>query len=275
MRRERHGLSIAGKDLRGDRRSVSNVVGFVLMFGIIITSVGLVSTVGMSQLDDFNDQQQIRNADRTFELMARSFDEVVESQTTVRTEAIDLNGGSIRVDPTSSVRVTVYDASDTVVDAETIPLNALVYRMGKTAVAYENGATIRTKVHTDSGLLLHKPQFICDDGHAVLSIVTVKPKETRQISGDRTLRITGRRTNTSLLFPTATSGRGNASSSAHVDLTYHFSSASRAREWGLYFEHSDGNWTVTGSTDSSVSARCGSNLDRVYVRRTVLTISYS
>jgi hypothetical protein len=255
-----------------DDRSLSDTIGFVLTFGIIITSVGFVSTVGIGELEEFQTTQQLENADRTFELIARSFDEIEESQTSVRTDAIDLNDGSIRVARTSSVDVWVNNTDTGDTYHETVPLNALVYDFQDTSIAYENGATFRTQ--RDGGIRKHDPNLICTEDVAVISLVTVTSPTARQIGGEGTLRITGRRTNTSLLYPLAAKGSGNASTANHVDLKIN---SDRAREWRLHFEGSDGNWNVESSSDSELSVHCGTSndLDRVYVRRTVVEVTFS
>lgn len=258
-------------------RGLSDVVGFVLMFGIILTSVGLVATFGLTELEDFDQNQQLDNAERTFELVARSLDELEESQATVRTDAIDLSGGTVTVSPSSSVTVNVTDSDTGTTTTESFPLNSLTYETGNTLIGYENGATYRLRKQSDGGIINHDPGYVCSDGTAVLSFVTVESEENRQISGSGTLRITGRLTNSSLLYPVSTSGVGNASSADEVEVEYTFSGESRAREWANYFDRSEGDWTVISQTDSSVTVTCGgsSDLDHVYIRRSVISISFS
>lgn len=261
----------------GTDRALSDVVAFVLMFGIILTSVGLVATFGLSELNSFDQHQQIENADRTFELIARSLDELEESQATVRTEAIELGGSSITVSPSSSLRVTVRDTDTGTTHTESFSLNTLQYEVGNRLVGYENGATYRVRTNADGGIINHDPGLVCSDGQAVLSLVTVEAEEDRYISGSGTLRITGRLTDSSLLYPVSTSGVGNASTADQVDLRFTFSGESRAREWANHFDRSPDDWTVESQTDTSVTVRCGTSedLDHVYVRRSIIEISYS
>lgn len=44
-------------------RGVSDVVGFVLVFALIITSVGVIYTDGLTSLQDARDAQRLSNAD--------------------------------------------------------------------------------------------------------------------------------------------------------------------------------------------------------------------
>lgn len=257
--------------IRHDDRSISDIVGFVLMFGIIITSVGLVATVGLSQLSEFEERQQIRNAERTMDLISRSFDEIEETQAPVRTDAIDLAGGSVTVDEDSYLNVSVRNASDTITAAN-VSLNALAYELGDTEFAYENGAAFQTVKGDDNGIMFREPGFVCTADRAIISVVTVRADQDRQISGESTLRITGRRTNSSLLYPAGPEGSGQTASDAEaVELDFTYAGEDRSREWRLHFAD-ENNWTWD---DSDGSATCGSSLEAVYVRHTVLTITYS
>lgn len=259
---------------RTTERAVSDVVAFTLMFGIIISSVGLVATFGLTELESFDENQQLENADRTFELIARSFDELEESQATVRTEAIELGGGSITVSSSSSINVTVRDTDTGKTAHKNFTLGSLQYEVGNRLIGYENGATYRIRPNSDSGIILHKPGLVCSDGQSVLSFVTTRAEEDRYISGSRTLRITGRLAESSLLFPNST---WSASEIDQVDLKLTFGDESRAREWANHFDRDPGEWTVKDQTDTSVTVRCGDgdDLDSVYIRRSIIEISYS
>ncbi|QCC50003.1 DUF7289 family protein [Halapricum salinum] len=258
-------------------RAVSDVVAFTLMFGIILTSVGLVATFGLAELNSFNEHQKIENADRTFELIARSFDELEESQATVRTEAIELGGSSITVEESSSLTVTVRDTDTGTTHTESFPLNTLQYEVDNRLIGYENGATYRVRTNADGGIINRDPGLVCSDGQAVLSLVTIRAEEDRYISGSGTLRITGRLNDSSLLYPVSDTDVGNASAADQVDLQFTFSGESRAREWANHFDRAPGDWSVTSQTDTSVTVRCGASedLDHVYVRRSIIEVSYS
>lgn len=252
-------------------RAISDVVSFVLTFSVIITSVGLVTVVGFAQLEAFEEDEQLQSAEVTFELFAQSFDEIEESDAEKRTEAIDLSGGSLLVDqPSSSATVTVSTGSGPV--SESFELNALAYRLGDTEIAYENGATLRGAQDWESGIINHEPGFVCTEETAVLSFVTVGMDRSIQRAGSGTLRVTATRENTSLLYPVETAGR-NASGATGV--TFEIDSP-RATQWEQYFDRADG-WAITASSGSTVEVTCdpGSGPSTVYVRRTVMNISFA
>lgn len=254
----------------GDR-GLSDTLGFVLTFSIVIGSVGLVSIVGLGQLDDFSTDQQLRNAETTFELIARSFDEIEEGQTETRTDALELDGGQMYVNQSSSATVTVTRPGS---DYEaTVPLNALLYRDDGTEIVYENGATFRGAEDWDSGVLNHEPGLVCRDRGAVISLVTLDAVEGRTYGGDSTLRVTGRSTNTTLLYPTADPDpdadpdEWSADSATSVDIEI---DSPRSAQWRQYFEETAFDTDDSGPT-ATVSCE---GTERVYVRHTVIDVTF-
>lgn len=260
--------SRSSSNFRRDERSISEVVGFVLMFGIIIASVGLVATVGLSEIENYEEHQQLQNAERSFQFLSVSFNELEESQAPVRTDTFDLSGGSVTVDSSSDITVTVADSSGSTLEQKSMDLNALVYNSGDTTFAYENGATFRGKEDPDSGIMTSEPGFICDGDRAIVSLVTIKSANNRQKAGESTVQITSTRTKSSLIYP---DGSGDKASDADsVTLDYQYSGEDRIREWRKHFKDEDG-WSWTNPN----RAECGPGLDTVHVRRTVITISYT
>jgi hypothetical protein len=258
-RRRRHAT------LGTDESGLSDTIGFVLTFGVVVTSVGLVSVVGLGQLQDFSTDQQLRNAQTTFELIARSFDEIEEGQTDTRTDALELDGGQVFVNRTSTATVSV-ERPGTNYEA-TLPLNALVYRAEGTEIVYENGATFRGSSDWDSGILNHEPGLVCRDRGAVISVVTLSPESENAFGGAGTLRVTGREQNTTLLYPTADSGPGSADSATGVEVDI---DSPRSSQWRDYFR--DTRFDVDGSGDTATVSCDG--VERVYVRQTVVSVAF-
>lgn len=61
----------------GEReRGVSDIVAFTLTFAIIITGVGLVSTVALEPITDFSDRQDVVNSERGFQAAATTIEEL-------------------------------------------------------------------------------------------------------------------------------------------------------------------------------------------------------
>ncbi|QGN06252.1 hypothetical protein Hrd1104_02400 [Halorhabdus sp. CBA1104] len=244
-------------------RAVSDLVGFILTFSIIMTSVVLVSTVGFAQLDDFKTNQQLDNAESAFEIFANSFDSIEEGGAIIRQESLDLYQGTIGIERGSTATVTLNRASGA--DRSlTVPLHALVYSKGSTNISYESGATFRGR--EDGGTINQQPGFVCTDNVAVLSFVTLQSPET-SASGGGALEVTAAANGTDLLYPINQSGRGSVSDVTSISVSF---ASAREDAWLDHFDEA-ANWTVSGPT-----AQCGASdsLDRVFVRRQNVTIEF-
>jgi len=253
------------RDLTSDNRSVSDLVGFSLTFGIIIVSVGLVATVGFAQLEDFRDSQQLDNAEQSFEILGQSLESIEEGTAVTRIETLDLAGGAIGIERGSEVDITINSPSGSSY-SRTVPLNALVYASGSTNVSYESGATFRQQ--ENGGIVNTEPKFVCTDDVAVLSFVTIDSSERGSIQSDGPLEITATHNGTELIYPVNRTGTGSASDANKVELEF---SSPRESLWMDHFERAD-NWTAPGST---ATCGVGGTLDRVYVRQTNVSISFA
>ncbi|MDZ7730673.1 MAG: hypothetical protein U5K37_06770 [Natrialbaceae archaeon] len=59
-----------------DDRGVSELVGFTLSFGIIMASIALLYGFGYPGIIDYQEHEQLNNAERSFDAMAENFDDV-------------------------------------------------------------------------------------------------------------------------------------------------------------------------------------------------------
>ncbi|WEL17875.1 Putative pilin/flagellin [Halorhabdus sp. SVX81] len=241
-------------------RALSELVGFSLTFAIIIFSVGLVATVGFSQLGEFRDSQQLDNAEQSFEIVGQSLESIEEGTAVTRIETLDLSGGAIDIERGSTVDITINPGGSTY----SIPLNALVYSSGSTNVSYETGATFRQQ--ENGGIMNTGPKFVCTDDVAILSFVTIESTEMGSIQSDGPLEITATHNGTELIYPVDRTGSGSASGANSVTLEF---DSPRESLWMDHFSSAD-NWSVSSST-----ATCGGSLDRVYVRQTNVSVSFA
>ncbi|WP_181685622.1 DUF7289 family protein [Halorhabdus salina] len=245
-------------------RAVSDLIGFILTFSVVMASVILVSTVGFAQLEDFKAGQQLDNAEQTFEIFATSFDSIEEGGALTRQESLDLYQGTIGIERGSTATVTL-NRSGGPNRAISVPMNALVYSKDSTNISYESGATFRGR--EKGGTIKHKPGQVCTDDVVVLSFVTIQSPET-STSGGGALEVTATANGTDLLYPVNRSGSGSVSDVEYVSVSF---TSARDDAWLDHFDRAE-NWTVSGST-----AQCGSPSDPIeqaFVRRQNVTIEF-
>lgn len=176
-------------------RGVSDVVAFVFVFSIIITSVGIVSAVGFTVLEDIQASEQSINAERGFESLGYNLGNIQRGHAPGRTGEIKLSGGRILVaDNAPAVEVTTPGGF-----SKTLTMGSLQYDMEsrETSIAYESGAVFRS----DRGgvVAVVRPKFICRSDHAIVSIVTLR-SDADVHGGEGTVQVIGREEKSELLL---------------------------------------------------------------------------
>jgi hypothetical protein len=167
--------------MRGDERAVSDLVGFVLTFALVLASVGIVATVGFDQISEARDQEQIRNSQQGMIELAESFDYVNQRTDVKRTAGLGLSEGTLQFQR-SELEVTV-DPPSASPTSETIETGALAHRLDEYEVAYEGGA-----VFSGSGRIVeYQPAISCRGDTAIVSVLTydVDDVTVRSTTGGR------------------------------------------------------------------------------------------
>ncbi|MFC4406113.1 DUF7289 family protein [Haloarchaeobius iranensis] len=238
-----------------DDRSVSDVLAFVLVFSIIITSVGLVYSIGFSSLNDFQESEQKTNAARAFDAFSSVFDDVEEGRAVARNGELRLSGGTIEVSRESEFDIRVENSTGDPIWSGTNTTGSLLYTVDGTTIGYENGGAFRQD--GDASAMINEPSFLCDGDRAVVSLVVLRADDVTAQSGDGNVQIKARANRSTVLY-SAQRGSANAES---VNLSVTDSEFGDA--WGRYLE--DNGWSYD-SGEYSCSA------DVVVIRVTVINV---
>ncbi|GAB3668770.1 DUF7289 family protein [Halopiger thermotolerans] len=170
--------------LQRDERAVSELIAFILVFGIILSSVAVLSVTGFQAMEDYQEVEQQRNADRAMTALAANFNDVLRSDgVEQRYGELTLRGGTITVDEGVALNVSVdgdfigdkseFDL-DHVRDGNSLPLGAFTYESGDASVKYEGGSVVRTEA--TGSVALEEPRIRYDDDRdvAIVSLVVLE-----------------------------------------------------------------------------------------------------
>ncbi|AHG00820.1 hypothetical protein HALLA_09340 [Halostagnicola larsenii XH-48] len=161
-----------GRDGREDERAVTELVGFVLVFGTVVLAVALVSVVGVQSLDLHDQHQSAREVDRALIGLAGDFDDIARYEGVhERTHQLPVRGGRIETGE-SGPRVDLAVEHGDRIETESWQLGSLVYEDGSTAVAYEGGGVFRLSNMGERTPVV-EPRLACTDGIALVSLVTI------------------------------------------------------------------------------------------------------
>lgn len=241
-------------------RAVSDVLAFIFVFSIIITSVALVYGTGFSALETTREGEQKANAERAFEAVALSMDDIVSGEAPRRGGSLELGGARLEVDDETAVTVRVEDESDDQVFSDTRTVGSFEYFLDDTQVAYENGGVFRS----DSGnsVNVQRSSMTCTDERAVVSVVVLE-SSSGALGSDGGVELTMEDEETSLLYTDANGDLDN-------DVTVLVSDTDFENGWNEAMETT--GWTVNAGPDPN-EYEC-SGVENVVVRVTVIEVSF-
>lgn len=178
--------------MRSDERAVSEVVGFVLVFALIVTTVGVVYVSGFSGLENARDAERVNNAERAFDVLADNIADLYRGESPNRATELNLAESNLRFGEPTNFRVTITNSklgSPTYSDN----LDPIVYTaQGRsTEIVYENGAVIRDD---QSGAIMQKrPPFVFTSTGskevAILPLIQTRSYGGASVAGSGTVLI--------------------------------------------------------------------------------------
>ncbi|MFC7115603.1 hypothetical protein ACFQH2_12525 [Natronoarchaeum sp. GCM10025703] len=243
-------------------RAVSDLLAFVLVFGVIITSVGVVYVFGIGALGDAQAAQQDQNAVHAFESMGASFNDLQTNRGQERLSELNPRGARMSIDE-DAPELTI-NGIDENVDQ---PVGAMHYDNDNTRISYELGAVFRSD--DENSVMIREPEFVCRDAsgetRAIVSFVDIKRDGPVAIGSDSTMQI-GAIQNGQQAY--------THDSDENIELTIRDSS--HADAWARYFDES--GWSVTDpdtiDTGDDFTATCAVGSDNsVVVRSTDVELS--
>lgn len=174
-------------------RGVSEVLGFVLVFALIVMTIGVVYASGFSGLYHAQQNEQLQNMERAFDVFDNNIDDISERGAPNRATEIKLAEGSLEFrDP---VRVTVYaensaDSSENVTFSMTTEPIAFV--RDDTAIVFDQGGVIRSQ--RAGSAMVAEPRWIVDSQRVLLPFVeTHRTGEYQSLPGGRTVLVVASR----------------------------------------------------------------------------------
>lgn len=221
-------------ELAGDDRSVSEVVGYVIIFALVISVIGFITALGMPTLEGVQENEQAANAERAFDVVADNMGAVYERNAPSRATEIDLGDSEIYYG--DNVTMTV-EAGFEEYEREFRPV---ILRVNDdTSLVYEGGAVFREE--RNGGFVLRDSPFLLSEDRVHVPIVkTTAP--AIESAGGTTILLRGKSANRSEIY----SGSG--------DVTIEIESP-RYEIWEQHFEEHPGvEDPVVDEAEQSVEA---------------------
>jgi len=141
-------------------RAVSEVLGYVLIFTLIVGSIAIVTVGGLSSLESARTNEQAVNAERAFDVLHDNLADVHSEGAPSRATEIALGESQLYFGENISMRVKVASQATAF---EYDDIRPVIFRIGDgQQLVYEGGATFRES--RDGGIMLNDPPFrLVDD----------------------------------------------------------------------------------------------------------------
>lgn len=243
-----------------DDRGVTEVLGYVLLLGVVFIAVGTVFLLGVPIIEEQQESEYMSNTVRAFEVFSNNLDAIERDRSPSRETEIRYQGGTVFQTEDLFMEMDIEHDGDT--ENHFFASTPLSYAKGDTSVHYEGGAVIRQDPGADT--MVAKPPFDFSDDRTRLSVVTTTVREDEQaLSGTGELVIVARgegsRTTTTL----------GSDSSEPVDVEVTVTSP-RYEGWEAYFEEE--GLTVEEVDHTNETVTVSFRTDQLAVRETLITL---
>ncbi|WP_049987932.1 DUF7289 family protein [Halobellus rufus] len=174
--------------LRGDDRAVSETVSFILVFALVVASVGTVYAVGVSELEQTRDAERVENAERAFDVLADNLRDVLDGAPSRGTE-VKLADATIRSADDARMNVTV-EPDGASEEWWNFSLRPLVYEAAAGGeVRLSSGAVLRDSPDGGASVVRGPPLIVDGDDGVRLTLVKSEHVGTEAVGGSQTVRV--------------------------------------------------------------------------------------
>jgi hypothetical protein len=171
----------------GDR-GVSETVSFVLIFSLVIASVGTVYAIGVSELESTRDAERVENAQRAFDVLADNVLDLFEGAPSRGTE-VKIAGATVRSADDAEMNVTVDPGTGGTPQSWEYRLSPIVYDVEAGGqIRLSNGAVLRDSARGSASVVRGTP-IVVDDDQLLLRLVKQEHVGSGAVGGSGTVRI--------------------------------------------------------------------------------------
>ena len=247
-----------------DTRGQSELLGFGLIFAVVVLTIALVITTGFVGFNNAQQYHQSTNTEAAFTVFASNVDDVTQVGAPSRATELRLTDASLSMSSEQSGIDIALDGDPLDLEGDT-ETGSVVYDSGSgTTISYRSGALIRED--DGNSLLFREPDFVLTEDEVILPIVRLSPDGTREIGGTSSVTVRTIDSGTDVL-----ADRKSVSDTMTITLdTPHVDA------WARYFEQYEDDGPVT-DVDADVtenSVEVALETDRLSVTVDHVTTSF-
>lgn len=233
-------------------RAVSNTLGFIVIFSLVLFSLVLVSTAGLGGLQDTRDATMSLNAEQSMESLGNAIEDVHRENESRRTASMRLGRGTLETGEETEITVT------NGTDGFTQTIDPIVYRLDDTKIAYEGSAIVREQ--EQGARTLRPPSFVLTDDEAIIPVVNTTSAASGSVGGT-TAQVRLRRTGSETKVL-------DVDASEDVEIVVE-TTVLRAQAWERTLEDLDPSSDICTVSGGGTTVTCTKDVDGTLVTRHV------
>lgn len=164
-------------------RALSDVIGYVALFGVVSLAVAVIALGGMTALEDTRDRERVSNAVRAFDVLADNLVDVYAEGAPSRATELSLEGATLSTARTLTIQVRAFNGTGWVNLTRPTVSDVPTWRAvgGTERIVYGLGSVLRTD--TDEGLVVRNGPFKVASDRTILPIVRTSGRRVQSMSG--------------------------------------------------------------------------------------------
>lgn len=239
----------------GHHRGLSDVIGYVIIFSLVVAAVTFVLLSGMGSLQETRENERSTTAERALDVVHDNMAAIYERNAPSRSTEVDLTESELFYDDNISIEVRG-DGSQ----LASVELRPVVMRVSDDEdLVYEAGAVFRDRRR--GGLMLNEPPYLITEDRLHLPIVQTTA-EAYASAGGTTILLRGQATDRTVVEP------GNSYSNLSIEIA-----SPRYEFWEEYLDDKKALDCTTDAATETVECSTRSATDIVYVTRHTIELS--
>lgn len=164
---------------KNSSRGVSDVLGYLMIFGIIITLTFIATTAGFTEISTQQEIEQVTTVERGFQILDRDFETIQTHKDNRKTTPINIQSGSIGYGESATITIGQWDTSDDDFDTNvSVATRQITYQKDQTELVYEGGLLFNDRSNRAT-LSQSQTGFVIEDEKAVIPVVTIEASNPR------------------------------------------------------------------------------------------------
>ncbi|MBW6519242.1 MAG: hypothetical protein K0A89_12180 [ANME-2 cluster archaeon] len=166
------------------REAVSEVVGYIMLLGVIVSAVGLISVLAFPIIEDAKEDAYLKNMEQGFTVMDSKVSLVALGKSPAQLIQMYSTKGDISVYDQNTSHITVsFNKLNNSYEIYNQSLGTIQYQLGENKIAYEGGGVFRKYPGEGDPVTITPPEFHYNGETLTLPIIKVDGNQSIGSSG--------------------------------------------------------------------------------------------